>query len=579
MPTTPTRLLAAAATIALATTTLGFSPATGVTDAPSDATAQQQRVVPAGYELTDHWYESHDGVKLHAGVYLPADRTDDEVHPVILSVTPYTSPNGGALGLGFTNSEIPLRFPELFEHPRFTEGRYAYIAADVRGFGGSGGCFQYYGNDEYLDMDTHVEWAANQDWSNGNVGLWGKSYDAAQEVLALGDPTPGLKAAVIQAPGLSGYTALWQNGLHYATGRYATTSVYVADDLFPNQSMGSLTSTDNTLAQVDGVEGRPECTVDWQGMNLIGDRDSDYWADKEPYRNVVDNGSDVPVLWHNGFWDANTKPVGLDVVQSLTGDLEVIWGQWDHKRGNETQFIGRDGFLDQSFRFFDEHLLGLDVDEDPKAIIQSGGPDGHWRAEAEWPPLDVAPWTFDLNDGSFQDLPELLVGGPDSGDGVWSTTPVLPHDVHIAGEPRLHGTIATNLPGQSLVARMYDIAPDGTAYLISRVGYAATTSFPVSGQPEALDVKMNPNDWVVQAGHRIGVYLAASEDNWFTPGATGQTTLVDLDVDLPLITAKRTEFLDGGESNFSRPFRETLDSSLVEAHEVAGAIPPAQTTD
>lgn len=576
--TRPTRLLVAAATVLALGATVGFAPAPGPlgTDTAT-APAAAELVVPDGYELTDHWYESHDGVKLHAGVYLPADRTEDEVHPVILSVTPYTSPNGGALGLGVTNTEIPLRFPELFEHPAFTEGRYAFVAADVRGFGGSGGCFQYYGEDEYLDMDTHVEWAAGQDWSNGNVGLWGKSYDAAQEVLALGDPTPGLKAAVIQAPGLSGYTALWQNGVHYATGRYATTSVYLADDLFPNQSLGSATSADNTLAQVDGAEGRPECTVDWQGMNLIGDRESDYWAGKEPYREVVEQGSDVPTLWHNGFFDANTKPVGLDVVQALTGDVEVWWGQWDHKRGHETQFIGRDGFLDQSFRFLDEHLRGIvpDVD-DPKAIIQSGGPLGHWRTEEQWPPADVEPWTFDLNDGTYLDLPEAVVGGPARGDGIWSTTPVLPYDVHVAGEMILEGRVFAQLPEQHLVARVYDIDESGDAFLVSRVGYATRRAFAATGQPEEIALRMNPNDWLVEAGHRIGVYLSASEDGWFTPGATGEEVGVDLELELPLIAVARTGFLDGELSNFSSPFLQRLPDALVAAAEVDGAIPPAQ---
>jgi predicted acyl esterase len=541
-------------------------------DLAANAAEQRQLQAPDGYELTDHWYESHDGVRLHAGVYLPADRVEDEQHPIILSVTPYTSPNGGSLGLGYFNSEIPVRFPELFEHPAFAEGRYAYIAADVRGFGGSGGCFQYYGNDEYLDMNTHVEWAGTQDWSTGKVGLWGKSYDAAQQVLALGEPSEHLSAAVIQAPGLSAYTALWQNGVHYATGRYATTSVYVADDLFPTQSAGSATSADYALSQVDGAETRPKCAADWQGMNLIGDRDNAYWDDLEPYRNA--EGSDVPVLWHNGFFDANTKPVGLDIVQSLTGDLEVIWGQWDHKRGQETQYIGRDGFLDQSFRFFEEHLLGqTPAVDDPKAIIQSGGPLGIWRAEAQWPPADVEPWTMTLNDGTYIDQPEAVDGRPASGGGIWSVTAPLTHDAHIAGEPVLRGKVIPFNTEQHLVARLYDIAPDGRSYLISRVAYA-TPSTPVPGVD--IELQMNPNDWIVRPGHRIGLYINAAEDAWYTPGVTGlEVFFRDATLELPLISTARTELLEGGLSNFSQPFPITVSETLMADNEVEGT-PPAQ---
>ena len=568
----PARFLVGVAAAVVAVTTVAFAPAPSTGPAAPASTAL---AVPDGYELSHHWYESHDGVRLHAGIYLPADRTEDEQHPVVLSVTPYTSPNGGALGFGFLDEDLPVRFPEVFEHPAFVEGRYAFIAADVRGFGGSGGCYEYYDRDEALDMDTHVEWAATQPWSTGKVGLWGKSYDAAQEVLALATPTDGLAAAVIQAPGLSGYTALWQNGVHYATGRYATTSVYVADDLFPTQSAGTVTSADYARAQVDGAPGRADCTTSWQAMNVIGDRDDPFWADKEPYRDAA--GSDVPVLWHNGFFDANTKPVGLDIVSSLTGDLEVWWGQWDHKRGHETQYIGRDGFLDQSFRFLDEHLRGIEpAVDDPKAIIQSGGPHGRWRTEQQWPPADVEPWTLALNDGTYDDLPEALAGGPADGDGVWSFTPELPHDLHLAGEPRLHGRLFPQLPGQHLVARMYDVAPDGTAHLISRVAYATRTSFATAGEAEQVDVVMNPNDWIVPAGHRLGVHLAASEDGWYSPGTTGQPVGVDLAVELPLVRTARTAFIHGGRSNFSEPFPISLDQETVAANEVAGAIPPAQ---
>ncbi len=570
----PSRLLAGIAATAAVSATIAFAPAPTVDGAAPAGAAPASLAVPDGYELTHHWYESHDGVRLHAGVYLPADRTGDERHPVVLSVTPYTSPNGGALGLGFTNQDLPVRFPEVFEHPAFVEGRYAFIAADVRGFGGSGGCYEYYDQDEADDMDVHVEWAASQEWSTGKVGLWGKSYDAAQQVLALATPAEGLAAAVIQAPGLSGYTALWQNGVHYATGRYGTTSVYLADDLFPTQSAGTATSTDYALAQVDGAEGRGDCTTSWQAMNVIGDRDDPFWADKEPYRQAA--GSDVPVLWHNGFFDANTKPVGLDIVSSLTGDLEVWWGQWDHKRGHETQYIGLDGFLDQSFRFLDEHLRGIEpAVEDPKAIIQSGGPDGHWRTEEQWPPADVESWTMPLNEGVYLDVPEAVDGGPASGDGIWSFTAPLPHDAHLAGEPRLRAQLVSPVHGEHLVARVYDVAPDGRAHLISRVAYASSPTTVAGG--EDFEVAMNPNDWLVQAGHRIGVYLNASEDNWYTPGLTGyEVRVAGGELDLPLVTTARTDFLPQGRpSNFSEPFPISLAEATIAGNEIAG-VPPAQ---
>lgn len=93
--------------------------------------------VPNGYTYSDAWFTSTDGTQLHAGVFLPADRKENEKHPVLLVSTPYTSPNGGSTSPG--NLEGPtIRFPELFAHEGFRAGRWAYVQVDVRGFRGLG---------------------------------------------------------------------------------------------------------------------------------------------------------------------------------------------------------------------------------------------------------------------------------------------------------------------------------------------------------------------------------------------------------------------------------------------------------
>ena len=139
--------------------------------------------VPEGYAYSDEWFSAHDGTQLHAGVFLPADRRPGERHPVIVVMGPYTAPNGGATGAasGGPNADgvPPIRFPELFEDANILEDRYAYVQVDVRGFGGSGGCFEYYGPNEMRDAGTAVEYLAGRDWSTGKVAMWGKSYDAA----------------------------------------------------------------------------------------------------------------------------------------------------------------------------------------------------------------------------------------------------------------------------------------------------------------------------------------------------------------------------------------------------------------
>jgi len=534
--------------------------------------------VPAGYDYTHHWFDSHDGTQLHAGVFLPSDRAADERHPVILVSTPYTAPNGGATG-GPNMTGPMVRFPELFSQPSFKAGRYAYVQVDVRGFGGSEGCFEYYMPNEAKDVKVAVEWAASQPWSTGKVGMWGKSYDSAQQVLALASKPEGLAGSVIQAPGLSAYTALWMNGVHYATGRYATTSVYTADDLIPPQNQDTIGSPEYAMAAASpatSIPGNPTCRSDAiVGMNTFRHRSDAFWDDREPYWGAM--GSDVPVFWSHGFYDANTKPVHMDIWRSLIGPNHAWFGQYTHLRGHENG-VGRDGFLDEAFRFLDEHVRGLTPDvADPVVTVQEGSRDGLWRAEEQWPPADAQTWSMPIRPGSYVEEPGNTAGGSSAGQGHWTVTPPLPHAAHLSGEAVLRVKLSIAVPEVNLVAHLYDIDESGRAVFVQRgATVAAGPTVGMGGTGPAF--RLYPQDWYFEAGHRIGIVLSGSDDNWFTPGVSQTTVQVNEGfLDLPLLRYVRDEFLDGGISdgmNDNAPF--TVPPATLEAATVQSEPPPAQ---
>ena len=525
--------------------------------------------VPAGYSFSHAWFDSTDGTQLHTGVFLPADLKPGERVPVILTSTPYTAPNGGATAAGNSSGPV-IRFPELFEHPRFQAGRYAYLQVDVRGFGGSGGCFGYYLPPEVADIKVAVEWAASQPWSTGKVGLWGKSYDAAQEVLALAAKPKGLAAAVIQAPGLSAYTALWMNGVHYATGRYATTAVYTADDVGPVQNGETLTDVQYAEATAAGLTANPTCRTDaLVSMNVDGDRDGAFWKGKEPYLGA--KGSTVPTLWAHGFYDANTKPVHLDVWSSLKGPKQAWFGQFTHLRGHEAG-VGREGFLDESFRWLDRYVRGLKVAKDAAVTVQSGNGEGRWRHEAAWPPADAKAWAVPLREGSYDDVPGNNGEGAQAGQGHWSVTPVLAHAAHLAGEVKVSAKVSTTLPGAQLVAHVYDIDPEGSARLATR------GAFRLEGTGEqTASFALYPQDWVFEKGHRIGVHLSAADTDWFAPPTTGQpVTVVGGSTSFPLLRVARTRFVEGGESDGMGVTPFTVPAATLTEATVGGQPPKQQ---
>ena len=525
--------------------------------------------VPAGYTYQHGWFTSTDGTQLHAGVFLPADRKANERHPVLLVSTPYASPNGGATSAG--NLEGPtVRFPELFEHAGWAKGRWAYVEVDVRGFGGSGGCFSYYLPDEAADVKVAVEWAAKQPWSSGKVGMWGKSYDAAQQVLALGSKPKGLAASVIQAPGLSAYTALWMNGVHYATGRYATTGVYTADDVGPPQNRSTATSPEYAMATASGLSANPTCRTDGLArMNTERERDGAFWKGKEPYRKAA--GSTVPVLWSHGFADANTKPAHLDIWSSLRGPKQAWFGQYTHVRGHEAA-VGRGGFLDESVRFLDRYVRGVASKQDAAVTVQEGNGEGRWRHEAAWPPADARPWAMPIRSGTYVDEPGNAADGANAGQGHLTVTRPLPYVAHLAGEVVVRAKVRTTAPYVNVIAHLYDIDESGEATFVARGAMARMTT----GAQE-MSYTLYPQDWRFAAGHRIGVHLSGSDDEWYSPGVSQTTVNVDGgSVSFPLLRFARDRYVAGDLSDGMNGTPWTVDEGRLEESTVVSPPPPRQ---
>jgi hypothetical protein len=428
---------------------------------------------------------------------------------------------------------------------------------------------------EAADTKVSIEWAAEQPWSTGRVGLWGKSYDGAQQVLAMASDPEGLAAAVVQAPGLSAYTALWMNGVHYATGRYGTTGVYTAEDLAPPQNQDTIGSPEYALAAlspVTSIPGNPTCRTDaLAGMNAIRDRDDPFWQGREAYLGAA--GSDVPTFWVHGFWDANTKPQHVPIWQSLTGPKQAWFGQTTHVRGHELGNGRNAFFLDEAFRFLDEHVRGVTPEvDDPAVTVQSGNGEGLWRAEAQWPPADTQPWAMPVRAGSYVDEPGNNGTGSSAGQGHWTITEPLPHAAHLAGEAALAVTTQSLVPYTHLVAHLYDIDEANRARLVTR-GAMATATF---GEEEVA-FTLYPQDWVFEEGHRIAVHLAGSDDAWFSPGVSmTEVTVVEGTMELPLLRFIRDDFLEGGPSDGMNAAAYQVPPATLADATVQTDPPPAQ---
>lgn len=140
--------------------------------------------------------KARDGTRLSVDVYLP-DGIDEPI-PALVAVSQY----GKALQEpSLTLQPQPRgRSPlwdcciEAGDIRRLTDNGYAHIIADLRGTGDSEGEYcGIFGSDGEDGYDL-VEWAADQDWCSGQVGMVGRSWFGTNQLLVAAENPPSLEA-------------------------------------------------------------------------------------------------------------------------------------------------------------------------------------------------------------------------------------------------------------------------------------------------------------------------------------------------------------------------------------------------
>ncbi|HWT91530.1 MAG TPA: CocE/NonD family hydrolase [Solirubrobacteraceae bacterium] len=546
----------------------------------ASASPAAHAAVPEGATWSTAKIQEADGTKLNATVFRPSNLSADAKTPVIISVGPYFSRSGDVGAAGPVQGapydpiqpEVPSRFTDLIEGADLMEKGYTVVYVDLRGYGGSTGCQDWGGPGEQADVAAAIAWASEQPWSTGDVGMYGKSYDGLTGLIGVAQNPPELKAVVSQEPVYDLYRYLYSNGVRYANS-VGTPALY---DLIAATPGPLATDPEYVVDSLNDLQ-RPGCpALNW--LDQQNDNHADpYWQARDFIRKT--KGSDVPVFLTQGFLENNTKPDGaFELFNGLTNPGNRAWfGMWDHVRGNDRDangrlLMGREGWFGEVGRFFDHHLKGGPAPEDPKVVVQTS--DGTWRAEEQWPPADARTYTTALRPGSYVDTTLNNGSGEGAGDGIWTFSPPLPHDAHLAGVPRVKVDAGGPLARANLAANVYFVAPDGTAMLLSR----GTT---LVGKGTTLDLELLGNDWKIPAGHRIGVLLSSSNAEWYLHVPTLTTVHVSrATIELPFLSRTRAAELPGGPAVRLEQWLEeapfTVDpETIAAAEDPAFALPPA----
>ncbi len=494
-----------------------------------------------------------DGCRLAARVWMPVSAEEEPV-PAILEYIPYRKRDG----------TLPR---DETMHPYMAARGYACVRVDMRGNGDSDGVMaDEYTEQELSDACEVIGWLAAQPWCSGAVGMMGKSWGGFNSLQTAALRPPALKAVVT----VCSTTDRFEDDIHFKGGCL----------LGENIGWGAV------MLSYSSRPPDPDLRPDWRDVwmkRLEADALlAPVWASHQARDAYWKHGSvcedwqaiDVPVLSIGG-WADNYMNTVSHLVTNLLVPAQGIVGPWVHQYPHMAVPGPQAGFLQIALRWWDRWLKGSPngAEADPAYrayVLHSSPPNasaehrpGHWVAEGSWPSprityetltlspggilgdtgglLDIAvasPQTLGLAAGEF--FPTGLnaeMAGDQAADDALSVCfdlPALTAPKQLLGAARLSLSLTCDRPKALIVARLCDVAPDGSSVRIAhgmlnlchRDSRETPSAVPVN-QPIDITLTLDQMAYRVAPGHRLRLSLSTSywPFVWPSPEAAALTLL------------------------------------------------------
>ena len=353
-----------------------------------------------------------DGVLLATDIYRPAQNGDhvQGKFPVLLTRTPY----------GKSGSKGTAAF--------FAQHGYIVAIQDVRGRYLSEGKFYIYLNEGKDGYDA-VEWLADQEWSNGDIGTFGGSYSAAtQNALAVENPS-NLKTMFItvgtsnyweDGSGAGGASALLHN-LAYAfnlasTSKEAQTNPALQEGLLQGTKADNLGEWMKAYPFRNNASPFNEIPTYQKWVQDFVDHYSydEYWKQNGfTFESYYDQFPDIPIYFAGGWFDIflhGTLTNFTELSKKKSSPMKLLVGPWVHGIGPSYSggvYFGPEAAVDiqqEQLHWFNKILKGdakSGVNNAPVQLFLMGGADGSkarddllnhggkWVSSETWPPADI----------------------------------------------------------------------------------------------------------------------------------------------------------------------------------------------
>lgn len=481
-----------------------------------------------------------NGTKLAYDIYLPTKKgvPADKPLPVLFKYTPYTraftifNKDGeniiaGLFNLGWKEKAyLRVRYwfgkrGNLMDAPfrtKYLENLlkhgYAVIVVERPGTGASFGVMNASFEVGAKEANEILNWIAAHKWCNGNIGMYGDSFQAMIQFAAAAAGNPHLKAIFPTSSGFDTYSSVM-----YPGGVFNKTfaSFFSWSTSFLEQVPTPVDSDkDGTLL----AQARKE-----RGGSTLA-KQSEIWFKKFPFRDSLTsdgnrvwegsgnlyplldriNQSGVPVYltagWYDLFSGANDT---FFWYANLTVPRRVLVRPLDHSEVEKNQFDL--DYAAEAHRWFDYWLKGIDngiMNEPPiHYYVMGAAKTDSWRTSNQWPLANqkLTPFYFSegktgsvasVNDSflrperpTHQDTADAYTVDYSTTSGKYSrwyavnwprnypnmqpndqkaltyTTPPLEADLEVTGHPEAHLWLATKAPDSDAFVYLEEVDGSG----------------------------------------------------------------------------------------------------------------------
>jgi uncharacterized protein len=515
-------------------------------------TDRETRLQEPEYELgpcRGEFVAMSDGVRLMTHVWIPKGQGP---WPAILVRNPYV--DGGN-----------VKDPSLLQ---FVTYGYAVVLQECRGRGASEGVWEPYLNERQDGLDT-LSWLVEQDWLDGNVGLYGGSYLSFNQWILADRLPPQVKTMYISVMGTD------LNRFAYMDGMFR-------HDIYTSWSLSNAgvdwAGRDMSEAAHHAFRIRPPIEMSEQMMGKILP-----W-----YRGFLLNPGSGDPLWNDGLWSLlKSIPSKVNIPVCLVGgwfDIALdtmfrsytqlkpeireksrfVVGPWVHSLApcGDLEYPGgwvegTNGGTKAVVEWFDSMLKGKPYPDALGVVHAYAIGENRWMTWDSWPPrgesvsfylngsqaLGKAPST-QANSASYTYYPDFPVptnGGsgllsvysesgylpksacvrqPDPGyrdDVISFLSDPLEHDLFVTGQIKIVLNVGSTAEDTAFTVKVIEVFPGGEAYNvadgITSMAYRNESPGPVPYEPNAVErivIDLWPISWRFKKGSVLRLDVSSS---------------------------------------------------------------------